>query len=217
MLDNVVDFFTNPTVVMIVLPIIALLFASSLFSSGIGLGGIVGCVLIGCFFIVHYVADYTSTWTILLFIFGLILIILEIVVPGMIVGILGIIAIICSILFTGASLIMTAYAIAIALIVAIVGVVVMVKIFGKKMSVFNRMVLSDSTDTESGYVSNVNRTDLLEREAETVTALRPSGVAMLDGERLDVVSEGSFIDAAKKVIIIEVEGSRIVVREKNEE
>lgn len=217
MLDNVAEFLTKPVVVLIILPIIGLLFVSSLFSSGIGIGGILGSILMGCFFIAHYVADYTSTWTILLFVFGIVLIILEIVVPGMVVGILGVLAIICSILFTGASLIITAYAIAIALVAMIVGMVIMVKIFGKKLSVFNRMVLSDATDTERGYVSNVNRTELLEREAETVTALRPSGVAMLDGERLDVVSEGSFIDAAKKVIIIKVEGSRIVVREKKEE
>lgn len=216
MFDTIVDFFTNPTVIMILLPIIALLFTSSLFSPNLGAGGIVGFVLIIIYFVAHYAADYTTPWTIALFLIGVVLVLLEIIVPGMIVGILGIIAIICSILFTGASLILTAYAIAIALIMAIVGVVVMVKIFGKKMSVFNRMVLSDSTDTESGYVSNVNRTELLEKEAETVTALRPSGVAMLNGERLDVVSEGSFIDASKKVIIIKVEGSRIVVREKKE-
>ncbi len=71
----------------------------------------------------------------------------------------------------------------------------------------------DSTDTESGYVSNVNRLDLIGREALTATPLRPSGAVVLDGERIDVVSEGNYIDRGKDVIIVKVEGSRIVVRE----
>ena len=38
----------------------------------------------------------------------------------------------------------------------------------------------------------------------------------LDGERIDVVSEGSYIDRGKNVTIVKVEGSRIVVRESEE-
>lgn len=75
------------------------------------------------------------------------------------------------------------------------------------------MVLKDATDTESGYVSNKNRLELLGKEAITSTPLRPAGAIMLDGERIDVVSEGGYIDARKTVIIIKVEGPRIVVRE----
>lgn len=216
MIDYIVDFITNPTVIMVLLPIISLLFISSLFSPGIGVGGMIGTFLLLLFFVAHIIGGYTSFWMILLFILGVLLIAIEIITPGMVIGTLGLLAIIGSILFSGASFVITAYAIGVALVTAIIGVVVMVKIFGKKMNVFNRMVLTDATDTENGYVSNVNRTELLYKEAETVTALRPSGVAMLDGERLDVVSEGSFIDASKKVIIIKVEGSRIVVREHKE-
>lgn len=77
----------------------------------------------------------------------------------------------------------------------------------------NKMVLMDSTDTESGYVSNVNRLELLGKKAITITPLRPSGTIDMEGERIDVVSQGSYIDKAKHVIIVKVEGSRIVVRE----
>lgn len=213
MINNLVEFLTNPTVVLIILPIISLLFLTSLFTPSIGVGETVGSILILAFFVAHFIGGYTSIWTVLLFVLGVILIIVELVIPGMIVGFIGLVAIILSILFSGVSLVITSYAVAAALAVAIIGMVVMVKIFGKKLSVFNRMVLNDSTDTEQGYVSNVNRTELLNQVGVTVTPLRPSGVAMLDGERLDVVSEGSFIDIDKKVIIIKVEGSRIVVRE----
>lgn len=38
-------------------------------------------------------------------------------------------------------------------------------------------------------------------------------MVLVDDERIDVVSEGSFIDKEKKVKIVKAEGSRIVVRE----
>ena len=42
--------------------------------------------------------------------------------------------------------------------------------------------------------------------------LRPSGTALIDGERLDVVSEGDFVEPGQKVRVVKVEGLRIVVR-----
>ena len=44
-----------------------------------------------------------------------------------------------------------------------------------------------------------------------VTRLRPSGVADFDGVRLDVVSDGEFIDKGTPLVISKVEGNRIVV------
>src|SRR5699024_10161042 len=50
-------------------------------------------------------------------------------------------------------------------------------------------------------------------EGVTVTPLRPAGTALFDNERIDVVSEGSFIELDKEVKVIKVEGMRVVVRE----
>jgi len=81
------------------------------------------------------------------------------------------------------------------------------------MNIFKKLILTDSTNTESGYVSNVNRLELIGREGVTITPLRPSGTVKVDDERLDVVAEGSFIENNTKVKVVKVEGSRIVVRE----
>ena len=75
------------------------------------------------------------------------------------------------------------------------------------------MILTDSTNTEQGYVSNPNRMDLLGVEGKAFTDLRPSGTALINDERVDVVSEGSFISKGTKVKVVKVEGSRVVVRE----
>ena len=99
------------------------------------------------------------------------------------------------------------------MIVATVGMVIVVKFFGKRLDLFKRIILTDATDTEHGYVSTTNRPELVGKIAHSVTALRPSGTIRLDDERIDAVSEGRFIDNGKDVKIIKVEGSRIVVRE----
>ena len=106
-----------------------------------------------------------------------------------------------------------AISIIIALFMAILFIIIMVKVFGKRMNIFKRLILTDSTSTESGYVSNVNRLELIGRVGITVTPLRPSGTVKVDDERLDVVAEGGFIEKDIDVKVIKVEGSRIVVRE----
>ncbi|MCL4697026.1 MAG: hypothetical protein KJ023_08250, partial [Burkholderiaceae bacterium] len=40
----------------------------------------------------------------------------------------------------------------------------------------------------------------------------PAGVADLDGERVDVVSDGEFIEAGEAIEVTRVDGNRIVVR-----
>lgn len=106
-----------------------------------------------------------------------------------------------------------AVSILIALVVSLSVSILMVKVFGKQMKFLKRMILTDSTSSENGYVSNVNRLDLIGRKGVTVTDLRPAGIAVIDEERIDVVSEGSFIAKDAIVRVIKTEGSRIVVRE----
>jgi membrane-bound serine protease (ClpP class) len=47
----------------------------------------------------------------------------------------------------------------------------------------------------------------------TISQLRPAGKANFGGRRFDVVSRGELIEAGKEIIVVLVEGNRIVVRE----
>jgi len=104
----------------------------------------------------------------------------------------------------------------IAMLAAFLVAVILIKFFGKRFTAFDRLVLFDSTSTEKGYISNVNRVELIGKEGILLTALRPAGTALVDGERIDVVSEGSFINKGTAVKIVKVEGSRVVVRQLDE-
>ena len=50
------------------------------------------------------------------------------------------------------------------------------------------------------------------KEGRTISELRPAGIVEVDGERLDVVTDGDFVAARQPVKIIEARGNRIVVR-----
>ena len=47
----------------------------------------------------------------------------------------------------------------------------------------------------------------------TLSVLRPAGIGDFDGVRLNVVTEGGFIEKGAHVEIVDVQGTRIVVRE----
>lgn len=211
--EKVARILTNPIIVPILLSIASLGLVLELYSPGFGLPGTMGLTSLGLFFYGHTVAGFAGYETIVLFIIGLALIVAEFFIPGGIIGLIGGACIVISLLFAGANVVHMAYSILIAMFIAVIGMVIIMKFFGKRLHFFNKLVLKDATTTEEGYVSNINRIELIGKTGVAVTALRPAGVVMIENERIDAVSEGSFIDVASKVKIIKVEGSRIVVRE----
>ena len=54
---------------------------------------------------------------------------------------------------------------------------------------------------------------LMGKTGKTVTVLNPVGFAEFDGVRLNVVSEGSYLDKDKPVQVTKVEGNKIIVKE----
>ena len=214
--ESVARFVTHPIVVPILLSIAGLGLVLELYSPGFGVPGTMALTSLFLFFFGHLVAGLAGYETIILFIIGIGLVIAEFFLPGGIAGIIGSLAIIGSIIMAGGNPLYMGISVLIAIAIAATGMGIIMKFFGKKLHLLNKMVLMDATDTESGYVSNVNRVELLGKIAKTTTPLRPAGTIELDGERIDVVSQGSYIDRGKDVIIVKVEGSRIVVRETDE-
>ncbi|TMU85588.1 nodulation protein NfeD [Bacillus sp. BHET2] len=211
--EKLARFITNPVVVPILLSLASIGLIVELYSPGFGIAGSVGLVSLVLFFYGHLVAGLAGYETIILFIIGIVLIVAEFFLPGGLAGGLGIGAILASIMLAGGNMMQMGISLLIALLIAVATVIIFVKVFGKKMKFFKKIILNDSTSTESGYVSNVNRLDLIGREGMTKTPLRPSGTVIIDDERIDAVSEGGFIKANEKVKIVKVEGSRIVVRD----
>lgn len=211
--EEVARFVTSPIVIPILLSIASLGLIVELYSPGFGVAGTMGIVALVLFFYGHIIAGLAGMEAIILLILGIILIILEFFVAGGILGLLGVGAIIGSLLMSGYDLGHMSLSIAIAFIVAVIAAVFLFRSIGTEKGIFSKIILRDQTSTDQGYVSTVERKELLGKQGTTLTPLRPSGTALIANDRVDVVSEGGYIDKDKQVIVVFVESMRVVVRE----
>lgn len=211
--ERLARLLTNPTTMTILMLVGIIGIATELFIPGFGVPGIVGIAAFGLYFFGQYAAGFAGIEHILLFILGIILLIIEIFVPSFgIFGIAGIISLISGVILAAYDTERALLSLGIASLVAIVAMVFIIRIF-KKRGVWNRFVLQDEFKTETGYVSQSSKQHLLGKEGTSLTALRPSGTALIEDQRVDVVSNGEFISANRQIIVTQIEGTRVVVRE----
>ena len=94
-------------------------------------------------------------------------------------------------------------------IVTVVGVGLLRHFAGHEMA---GMILPHSQASEEGYISAVARADLVGKTGTTVSELRPAGTAVIEGERVDVITEGDWLPAGTPVTVVKAEAMRLVVR-----
>lgn len=214
--EKVASVLTHPVVSTILLFIGIAGILIELFVPGFGVPGIVGFLSFVLYFGGSYVAGIGGSETWFLFIIGIALLVAELFVPSFgILGILGSISLVSGVVRaaydTGAALISLGIAAA-----AAIAVVIIVSILFKEKGIWNRFILSDSMTAERGYSSVKTREDLLGMEGISATPLRPSGTAVIGNERVDVVTEGNYIDVNEPIYVYKVEGTRIVVKRQSE-
>ena len=77
--------------------------------------------------------------------------------------------------------------------------------------------LKESTSQEAGYLSAPDRSELVGRTGKALTDLRPSGTVDIEGERIDVVTEGPWVERGEQVVVLRAESYRHVVRKADED
>lgn len=83
---------------------------------------------------------------------------------------------------------------------------------GKSDNVMDGLILDEKQRNRDGYTSSTDKNELIGAIGVCATDLRPSGTITVEGEPVDVVTEGNFVKQGDIVKVISVEGSRIVVR-----
>lgn len=144
-----------------------------------------------------------------LLIVGAVLIFLEIFLPGAVCGIVGLCCLIAGVTLayyrhgsqTG-SLVLVGVSAAL-----LVATVLWFKYFPD--SRLGQVFVIKGTGGDLGLATD----GLLNQTGQAHTHLRPSGIAIINGRRVDVVTEGSFIETGTPVKVIATEGMRVVVRE----
>jgi membrane-bound serine protease (ClpP class) len=142
-----------------------------------------------------------------LLILGAVLIFLETILPGLIAGIIGFIFLLAAVVLGYRESFSTGNVIlGIVLAGSVLGLWSWLRFFPD--SRMARKFVSHGSVGDLG----VDRPELLNGTGTAVTQLRPSGTANINGQRVDVVTEGGLIERGTAVKVVAVEGSRIVVR-----
>jgi len=145
-----------------------------------------------------------------LILIGTAALLLELFIPGGIVGSLGALCLLGAIVATFNAYgfnagILTTLAI---LVLACVALYFWMKYF-EKLPGMKRFIL---TQTAARPQATERITLLLNQKGVTLTDLGPSGKALIDGNKFDVIAESGFIDQATAITVVEANGSKIVVR-----
>jgi membrane-bound serine protease (ClpP class) len=216
--EQVARFLTNSTVSSLLLSLGFLGLIFEITSPGWGIPGTGGLLALFLFFGGRYVTGLAGLEAILLFVLGIVLLVLEVaVVPGFgLTGILGFGSVVASIILAFGDVMTALLSLSVAISVSVVAVIVL---WGriKKSRLWQRLILSHEELPEAGYRAPRDFGHLLGKQGVALTPLRPAGTALIDGKRYDVVSDGGFITGNTSIEVVQVEGTRVVVREISKE
>jgi len=154
--------------------------------------------------------------SIVLFIIGIGLIVVEMFEPGIgFFGVFGIISLIACIFVTAQTVLQGLLLTGFFFVLLLILLGVFLVIFSKGR-VPRKLILHESETVDQGFTGTEDMKYLMGRSGIVTTTCRPVGNVNFDGVKLDVVSLGEFIEKGTTVEVIEIEGNRIVVREKKE-
>ena len=221
--ERIVRFLSDPVVAPLLLSLGFLGLMIEIRTPTFGLAGSVGLVCLGAFFGARVIVSLAGIEELLLLGAGAVLVLMEVfVVPGFgVAGVLGSIAVLGAAYLsmlgrfpTSADLIGTTGVISVSiLLVAVLAYALFRHLPHSRARGLAGLFLRSETSSETGYLSAPERMDLVGRIGVAVTDLRPSGTAMVDEERLDVVTEGPWIEKGTRIEVIHAESYRHVVRE----
>ena len=147
-----------------------------------------------------------------LFVVGFLLLAAEVFLPGLIVGTIGLLCLVASVVLVfndyGASAGMLAAFVVGGLTVA--GFVVWLNVFPRTF--VGRRIMLFTKQAPGGAVSDHQA--LVGESGEAITPLRPSGTARIAGKRVDVTAVGDFLEQGANLVVVAADGMRVAVRRK---
>ncbi len=232
--DSLVTILTDPFVSWVLLFIGLFMLVLELKLPGIGLPAITSALAFLLFFWSHYLSGTADQLEIILFLVGLVCMALELFVfPGFgVFGMSGILLILTSIVMASHTFVWptqeyeyremgyTLLQVTIAMAAVGGGAVVLARYF-PSLPLFNRLVLKPEPWTGfvvddlvakppvEGYESLAF---LVGETGRTTTVLRPTGKARFGELLVDVTADGFFIEPDSLVEVVDVQGSRVIVK-----
>jgi len=149
---------------------------------------------------------------ILLQVIGILVIIVEIFIPSL--GLLTAIAL--SVFFYSLYIVYTSISSTAGMVLAGLDIVLVpvLLVFGMKILARSPLALKRELSKQDGVVSQKEDPKAyINMKGRSVTDLRPAGMAEINSQRVDVVTDGEYIDADTPIIVTDVSGNRIIVEQ----
>lgn len=149
---------------------------------------------------------------VLLQLIGVVVLIAEIIIPSG--GILGVITV--GLMGYSLYLVFTTISTFAGMVFVIADIIMfpVVLFFGIKLLAKSPATLKTSLSKTNGFSSQSEELiKLMGLTGEAVTDLRPAGTAVINNRRVDVVSRGEYIDKGVGIVVLAVEGNRVVVKQ----
>lgn len=222
--ETLVRFLTNPILASVLMTVGLLGILVEIRTPGFGFPGVIGLLSFAVLFWGHWIVQLAGWEELLLVATGTLLIGAEVfVIPGFgVAGLAGTVALVAGLGMTlvgaGATTSMVIGAlgrVAISVLLAVGGGLVVMRVL-PHLPYGRRFVLNEDMKADLGYATAPDSDRAwLGRTGTAVSPLRPAGIAEIAGTRLDVVSDGGFIEALAEIEVTRVDGNRIVVRQRH--
>jgi membrane-bound serine protease (ClpP class) len=143
-----------------------------------------------------------------LVILGVVLVVAELFLPGGIVGTIGVILLVASIVVAYRSFDRgTAHVVlAFAVLAFAAGIWWWLRVFPHSRFADRIVIRSIVSSPDHGL------DHLVGKRGTASSPLRPAGTAEIDGEWFDVVADGAFVTSGSEIEVLRVQGNRVVVR-----
>ena len=202
-----------------------------------GFFGIGAALCFSIFFWSRFLGGTAGWLEVILFVFGVGLILLEIfVIPGFgVFGVTGGLSIVFSIILASQTFVIPSTSEQVGqlsetmgslcgAVIAVVFLAVFAGSFVRRIPGLRNLVLVPPSGEDAGPVldpalagegaTRVGEQDpaLISKQGVAFSTLRPAGRAQIEGQLIDVVSEGEFIEPGSAIEVIDVSGNKVVVR-----
>lgn len=181
-----------------------------------GAFALLGITLITLYFYLNLADLGTFALMFIIFFVGLLLVFIDgkFVNDGTL-AILGIVGMMIAVGLTAPNLTAGLYAV-IGLIAGFALAFSFLKIF-KRRNMWNKLTLKDRLTREAGYSSiNEEYEELINKIGVTVTDLRPVGTIKIEDKEYSAISNAQWIHKGTTVVVVTVDGTKILVKSVNE-
>ena len=218
--EDLVRILTHPVVSSLLITVAMLGIILELRTPGFGVPGVLGLGSLSLVLWGHWLVQLVGWEEVLLAAGGLILLALEIfVIPGFgIAGVLGILGILAGLVLgmvgpgnTSELLMLVAMRVVVSMLFAVLASFLLLR-FMTRLPIGRKLVLDTGLAASAGYASAPESdAQRMGRQGITTSPLHPAGIALIDGVRVDVVSNGEAIDPGEAIVVVRVDGNRVVV------